>query len=347
MASMIHYILKDLLIKKGHSLLEDPHTLKELLDDVYFNQREKELLFRAVQIGAPNTLMKLSPEDDINKSIQELILNLEKEQTVLPEFARWAIESWAISLDRLEESQIGINIFAEADARFRQTVRNSLVQGQVSDKEKQKLAQLQREILLSKEDARQILAEVLNELKQLAPQAKAHSPTQERFENSFNMRFVSIEPGQFTMGSPLYEKNRENNESQIKVTLTKPFYAQISPITQSQWKAVMKYNPSDFTGNDRPVENVSWNDIVTSFLPKLNACGEGKYRLPTEAEWEYIARAGTNQAYGTQSDANQLEKTAWYQNNSNFQTQAVEKKEPNLWGLHDIFGNILEWCHDW
>ncbi|MEZ0368416.1 MAG: formylglycine-generating enzyme family protein, partial [Candidatus Sericytochromatia bacterium] len=118
-------------------------------------------------------------------------------------------------------------------------------------------------------------------------------------------------------------------------------------VTQQQWEAVMGSNPSDFKGAALPVENVSWNDVMTRFIPRLNDMGMGSYRLPTEAEWEYAARAGSWQAYYQREDASQLDTYAWYTNNSRFQTHAVGTKVSNAWGLYDMHGNIWEWCNDW
>jgi formylglycine-generating enzyme required for sulfatase activity len=166
------------------------------------------------------------------------------------------------------------------------------------------------------------------------------------FKNSLEMHFVKIAPGSFNMGSPAYERQREDDETQHQVTLTRSWYMQTTPVTQTQWQAITGSNPSDFKGPELPVENVSWNDIQTVFLPRLNALGEGTYRLPTEAEWEYAARAGSTQAYYLRDDASQLDARAWYNNNSLFQTHPVSQKQPNAWGLYDCHGNVWEWCQD-
>src|SRR5437667_5221339 len=109
-------------------------------------------------------------------------------------------------------------------------------------------------------------------------------------------------------------------------------------VTQAQWESVMERNPSRFRGADRPVEQVSWND-VQQFLQKLNARGDGyRYRLPAEAEWEYAARAGTSGPY-----AGNLDAMAWYEQNSGKQTHPVGQKQPNAWGLYDMHGNVWEW----
>ena len=169
------------------------------------------------------------------------------------------------------------------------------------------------------------------------------------YTNSLGMTFWLIPAGTFMMGSPEEEEGRSSDEVLHRVTISKSFYMQTTQVTQGQWQAVMGDNPSDFTncGENCPVENVSWDDTV-KFIDKLNqADGKNRYRLPTEAEWEYACRAGSNVAYCFGNDIWELDRFAWYDGNSGGETHPVGQLEPNAWGLYDMHGNVWEWCSDW
>jgi formylglycine-generating enzyme required for sulfatase activity len=169
------------------------------------------------------------------------------------------------------------------------------------------------------------------------------------FTNNIGMKFVLIPAGKFTMGSPPDEQDRFENEKQHEVRISKPFYLQNTEVSQGQWKKVMGDNPSHFEdcGDDCPVEKVSWLN-AQEFINKLNHIeGSNKYRLPTEAEWEYACRANTKTAYSFGDEVDKLDQYAWYSANSEHQTQPVGKKKPNDWGLYDMHGNVWEWVEDW
>jgi len=166
------------------------------------------------------------------------------------------------------------------------------------------------------------------------------------FNNSLGMKFVYIKPGTFMMGSPSSETGRYWDEEQHQVTLTKGFFMQTTEVTQGQWRAVMGNNPSRFKncGQDCPVEQVSWDDSQT-FIRKLNRKeGRNKYMLPTEAQWEYAARAGSKSKFCFGDDYGKLVQYAFYKNQ--WGTQRVAQKKPNDWGLYNMHGNVQEWCQD-
>jgi len=174
--------------------------------------------------------------------------------------------------------------------------------------------------------------------------SKAISATGKTYTNSIGMEFVLIPSGTFKMGS----SNGESDEKPIhSVTISEAFYMGKYEVTQKEWKAVMGDNPSSFKGDKLPVEQVSWNDIQ-EFIKKLNQKEGGtKYRLPTEAEWEYAARAGSNSKWSFGDNESQLGDYAWYGSNSNSQTHPVGQKKPNKYGLYDVHGNVWEWVQDW
>jgi predicted outer membrane repeat protein len=173
-------------------------------------------------------------------------------------------------------------------------------------------------------------------------------PPPDYITNSIGMQFKLIPAGNFLMGSWDNDTNAGSDEKpKHTVNITQRFYMGVYEVTQKQWFDVMGTHPSNFSGDNNPVEHVSWNDIQT-FISTLNALENTNiYRLLTEAEWEYSCRAGTNTIYHFGESSVQLDNYAWYNGNSGSTTHAVGTKLPNAWGLYDMYGNVWEACQDW
>jgi sulfatase modifying factor 1 len=182
------------------------------------------------------------------------------------------------------------------------------------------------------------------------------------YTNTLGMEFVLIPSGTFTMGSPPNESHRGTSEIRHQVTISKPFYMQTTEVTVKQWHSIMGRRMMVFQkgADNMPVTRVSWFDCM-KFIKRLNRLGQGRYRLPTEAEWEYAAKAGTSTAYSW-GDTIDCEKAMYGNNSLKYdvcqlyirsiglqidQPAPVKSYKPNPWGLYDIHGNVWEWCMDW
>ena len=166
-------------------------------------------------------------------------------------------------------------------------------------------------------------------------------------KNGINIEMVKVEAGSFNMGATPEMQDPDTDEKPVhRVTLTNNYYIGKYEVTQALWKIVMGSNPSNSKGDNLPVEKVSWDDCQ-DFISKLNAMTGKRFRLPTEAEWEFAARGG-NKSRGYQySGSYNIDDVAWYSDNSGSKTHAVGTKQPNELGLYDMTGNVWEWCQDW
>ena len=169
------------------------------------------------------------------------------------------------------------------------------------------------------------------------------------YTNSIGMKFILIPAGSFMMGCNNnfeYCDSYSGDTPRHRITISKPFYMGKYEVTQDQWVSVMGSNPSKFKSKTNPVEQVSWDDVQI-FIHKLNQDeGTKKYRLPTEAEWEYACRAGTITTYFFGDEKNKLGQYVWFNKNSGRRTHSVGQLKPNAWGLYDMHGNVDEWCQD-
>ena len=166
-------------------------------------------------------------------------------------------------------------------------------------------------------------------------------------KNGITIDMVKVEAGTFMMGATSEMQDPFDDEKPVhQVTLTNDYYMGKYEVTQALWQSVMGSNPSYFKGDDLPVEQVSWNDCQ-EFISKLNSMTDRKFRLPTEAEWEYAARGGKKSRGYQYSGSSNISDVAWYTDNSGSKTHPVGTKQANELGLYDMTGNVLEWCQDW
>ena len=180
-----------------------------------------------------------------------------------------------------------------------------------------------------------------------------HLNTSEPSEQTFmvkgvEFKMIKVEGGTFRMGATS-EQGRyvAYDEKPVHYVTLSDYHIGETEVTQELWQAVMGSNPSYFKGdNQRPVENVSWDDCQ-EFIKKLNRLTGKKFRLPTEAEWEYAARGGKYSRGYKYSGSNNADEVAWYHDNSGYETNPVKTKKANKLGLYDMIGNVCEWCNDW
>ena len=164
--------------------------------------------------------------------------------------------------------------------------------------------------------------------------------------NGIKYNMVWVDGGTFRMGATSEQGSTWDYEKPVHSVTLSGYYIGKTEVTQALWKAVMGSNPSEFKGDNRPVESVSWDDCQ-AFIRKLNALTGQNFRLPTEAEWEFACRGGNNSRGYKYSGSNYIDNVAWHDGNFGDKTHPVATKSPNELGIYDMSGNVWEWCADW
>lgn len=273
--------------------------------------------------------------------------SIEEAQTALDKLQQRMDEQLTELHDQLEPAIGDRQAEARRLGQLEDQVFTAMTRQQAATQRLTELAGQVESVTQASREARAELDAVREEIAALAaasPAAPTAAALPKTWTNDLEMTFVLIPPGSFAMGS---ESGDADEQPVRSMTITQPFYIGQFEVTQAQWFSVMESDVSEFSDDpQRPVENVSWED-AQAFIAKLNATEPGAtYRLPTEAEWEYAARAGSTTAYAFGDDVAQLDAYAWYVVNAGDTTRPIGEKQPNAWGVHAMHGGVWEWVQD-
>jgi formylglycine-generating enzyme required for sulfatase activity len=340
--------LKKLVDQHGSELVNQPGRVKGLLLDLCAGQmRETKVLVAVVQRGMAKELHQDGGRN-LPILIPRMAISLYKDDGLDQTLARWAVETWAMAFGFALPGDQGSDADSNRDNDQPGAGSSDAVGKQGTPFKEEGGAAVPAPPGQEKGWAKSILSFFGASEKQEEAPRPGQSHVQPKHGEAWTepytgMEFVWVPGGSFEMGD-LFGDGYEREKPVHTVELD-GFWLGKYPVTQAQWEKVMGNNPSHFKGRNNPVECVSWQD-VQEFISKLNSRSkDSRFCLPTEAQWEYAARSGGK--WELYAGGNDIDRVAWYFDNSGGKTHPVGQKAPNGLGIYDMTGNVWEWCHDW